>query len=431
VRLTRQVPGLRTLRSGGPSGLAARRLAPALLLPLACGAAATVAGDLGLAPPVTIVTVNAVAATIILIVLFGTTVSALTRTERREEAVGRAYAESDRAAALLRSMDAGVLVADRHGTVVDANPRWYELAGRTPAEVLGREVPDWPDGYVVRPDGSQVPVVTTRAPVPDVGTVRTSIDVSDRAKAEEALTEHVTALERANTELSETNRRLEGAATFKNDLMSLVSHEMSQPLSSSASLAELLADSWEQLDDATRLDLTVKIHRNTRRLVGMVNDMLLLFHLDSGTVTARRNPVPIAEVVDQVAAGLPSGVEIGRQVEAAADALVDRNHLEQIMTNLLANAVAYGEPPIEVVARQDGKTVMIMVTDHGSGIPDEIRQYLFDRAVRPKATGTGSGRGRGLGLFIARHLAEVNGGTIWYEAAKPHGARLVVRLEAP
>jgi len=163
----------------------------------------------------------------------------------------------------------------------------------------------------------------------------------------------------------------------------------------------------------------------------MVNDMLLLFHLDSGTVTARRTPVPVSEVVDTVAASLPTGVEISRQISPAADTLVDRNHLEQILTNLLTNAVAYGEPPIEVVARLDGKTALVMVTDHGPGIPDEIRPYLFDRAVRPKATGTGSGKGRGLGLFIARHLAEVNGGTIWYEPAKPHGARLVVRLEAP
>lgn len=432
MRLRRQVPGLRALSRRGPSGLVARRLAPAALLPLACAAAATVAGEFHLAPTVTIITVNAVLGTVVLVVLFGALVNTLARAEERREAAAHDEAgRRDRAGALVRAMDAGVLVADPEDVVVDANPRWYELTGRTPDEVLGHGVPDWPDGVVVRPDGTRIPVVTVRAAVPGYGSVSTTVDLTERVKAEEALAEHAAGLERTNTELQETTRRLEGAATFKNDLMSLVSHEMSQPLSSSASLAELLADSWPQLDDETRLDLTIKIHRNTRRLVGMVNDMLLLFHLDSGTVTARRTPVPIGEVVDQVAAGLPTGTEITRQLDAAADALVDRHHLEQILTNLLANAVAYGEPPVEVVARPDGKTVLIMVTDHGSGIPDDIRRYLFDRAVRPKATGTGSGRGRGLGLFIARHLAEVNGGTIWYESAKPHGARLVVRLEAP
>ena len=307
---------------------------------------------------------------------------------------------------VLQSMAEAVVVCDAAGRVVRANPRWYQLT----------------------PDLS---IMATHAPLPRRGwTVATYLDVTDQRKTEEALAEQVAALEAANEELRTTTGRLERAAAFKSDLMALVSHEMSQPLSSSASLAELLADSWEQLPEDTRLDLTIKIHRNTRRLVGMVNDMLLLFHLDSGTVTARRTPVPVAEVVDVVAAGLPGGAEINARIEPAAEALVDRNHLEQIVGNLVANAVAYGEPPIEVAARPDGDGLLITVTDHGNGIPEEIRGYLFERAVRPKATGTGSGRGRGLGLFIARHLAEVNGGRIWYEPAQPHGARLLVRLES-
>jgi signal transduction histidine kinase len=332
-------------------------------------------------------------------------------------------------------MAEAVVVFDAEGRVVRANPRWYELVGRPATEVLGQRPPyPWQrDDQLCRPDGSEVPVLTTHAPVPGPDgewAVATYLDITDRRKAEEALAEQVAELERANEHLQATTTRLERAAAFKNDLMALVSHEMSQPPSSSASLAELLADSWDQLPEETRLDLTVKIHRNTRRLVGMVNDMLLLFHLDSGTVTARRTPVPVAEVVDLAAAGLPAGAEISTRIDPAADALVDRNHLEQIIGNLLANAVAYGEPPIEVAARLDVEGVLITVTDHGGGIPEEIRPHLFDRAIRPKLTGTGSGRGRGLGLFIARHLTEVNGGRIWYESALPHGARLVVRLES-
>jgi len=308
-----------------------------------------------------------------------------------------------------------VVVVDAESRVARANPRWYELVRRPPAEVLGQLPPQ-----------VDVPLLSTHAPLPEPGwSVATYLDVTDQRKTEEALAEQVATLEQANGRLQDTATRLERAAAFKNDLMALVSHEMSQPLSSSASLAELLADSWDQLPEETRLDLTVKIHRNTRRLVGMVNDMLLLFHLDSGTVTARRTPVPVAEVVDVVAAGLPAGAEINTRIEPAADALVDRNHLEQIIGNLLSNAVAYGEPPIEVAARLDADGVLITITDHGPGIAEEIRPLLFERAIRP-----GSGRGRGLGLFIVRHLTEVNGGRISYEPATPHGARLVVRLES-
>jgi signal transduction histidine kinase len=290
-------------------------------------------------------------------------------------------------------MTQAVVVTDAHGRVVRANPRWYALVGRAEAEALGRPLPEAPADQLV-----------TRAPVPGPdGTPRwwvtTYLDFTE-------------------------GRKLERAAAFKNDLMALVSHEMSQPLSSSASLAELLADSWEQLADDTRRDLTLKIHRNTRRLVGMVTDMLLLFQLDAGTVTARRTPVPVREVVEQVGAEHEPVVRI----DPALSALVDRNHLEQILGQLLGNAVAYGAPPIEVAAGQDVEGVVITVTDAGGGIPEDIRPQLFERAVRPKATGAGSGRGRGLGLFIARHLTEINGGRIGYEPVQPHGARLVVRL---
>jgi len=337
--------------------------------------------------------------------------------------------------ALVEAMAPAVVVFDVEGRVVRANPRWYELVGLPTTEALGA-VPPYPwDGaedHLRRPDGSLVPVLSTTAPVTATGdTVAVYLDITDRRKVEDALVEQNATLERDNEQLRATAQRLERAAAFKNDLMALVSHEMSQPLSSSASLAELLADSWDHIPEDTRLDLTIKIHRNTRRLVGMVNDMLLLFHLDSGTVTARRTPVPVGEAVDVAATALPTGAQLDRRLDPAVDALVDRNHLEQILTNLLCNAVAYGEPPIEVTSERDGSGARITVTDHGPGIPDEIRQQLFERPVRPKATGTGSGKGRGLGLFIARHLAEVNGGRIWYERAEPHGgARLIVWLES-
>ena len=369
----------------------------------------------------------------VLLVAVGTAIIAWSARSPSRGAVPR------RADTLMDAVGQAVVLFDAEGRVVRANPRWYELIGRSPAEVVGVRPPfpwqstEGPDDHVTRPDGSQVPVLGTTAPVPGArgGSVATYLDITDRRKIEDALAEQAATLERGNEQLRETNRRLERAAAFKNDLMALVSHEMSQPLSSSASLAELLADSWDTLPEDTRLDLTLKIHRNTRRLVGMVNDMLLLFHLDSGTVTARRTPVPVGEAVDVAAATLPEGTEVERRLDPAVDALVDRNHLEQIIGNLLANAATYGQPPIEVVSGWDGSGVRITVTDRGPGIPDEIRQQLFERPVRPKATGTGSGRGRGLGLFIARHLTEVNGGRIWYERAEPHGgARLLVWLES-
>ena len=202
--------------------------------------------------------------------------------------------------------------------------------------------------------------------------------------------------------------------------MSLVSHQMSQPLSSMASLSELLATDWDELPEDIRRDLARKIDRNTRRLTTMVQDMTLLFRLDAGAVTARRLPVPVHEVAQTVIASLPEPApEVRCDVDPELYALIDRGHLTQILTHLITNAIKYGDPPVEVAARAEPDAVVITVSDRGPGIPDDVITSMFERFAR----------GRGLGLFIVRHLAEANGGAVWYEPVIPRGAQLSIRLE--
>ena len=82
-------------------------------------------------------------------------------------------------------------------------------------------------------------------------------------------------------------RTLAAALAFKNDLTSMLTHDVAQPISSIASLAELLCADWHDLPEDIRLELATKIDKNTRRLIKMMNDLQLLFRLDTGTVTAR------------------------------------------------------------------------------------------------------------------------------------------------
>jgi K+-sensing histidine kinase KdpD len=324
-------------------------------------------------------------------------------------------------------MAEGVLVLDEDGRVVDANERWCELVGLAHAQVVGAAPPypwDAGENRVRRADGTVLPVLTRRAAVPDNGgQVVTYLNPAGRP-GEHA--RQAALLERVNEHLSRTNARLEREAGFKSDLTALLSHEVAQPLTSIASLAELLADGWAQLPEETRLDVTRKIHHNARRLVDLVRDMLLLFQLDSGTVTARRTPVMVADVVEALDVGGP----IERDVDPTACALVDRAHLETVLAKLVANADAYGEPPIVVAARAGPGEVVLTVTDHGRGIAADLRRRLFDRTVPPSTAAQGSAKGRGLGLFIARHLVEANGGAIWYAPVEPSGACLGVRLES-
>ncbi|WIM96070.1 PAS domain-containing sensor histidine kinase [Actinoplanes oblitus] len=334
----------------------------------------------------------------------------------------------DFADTLLQSMNEAVMVLDANYRVIDVNRRWRELTGQ-PDDV--REPPPLPppghggDWLLPRADGTEVPVLATMAAIPDAagaprGYVATCVDIGSRKQAEEALSEHAAELERGNAQLAAANSQLAAALSFKNDLTSMLTHDVAQPISSIASLAELLCADWADLPEDIRLELSLKIDKNTRRLVKMMNDLQLLFRLDTGAVTARRVPVPLLEVVRAARAETAGADEVEIAIDEDLSALADRGHLAVVVENLLKNAIAHGAAPIRVGAeRQDG-TVLLRVQDSGAGIPEDLLPNLFGRFIR----------GAGLGLFIVRHLVEANGGSVRYEHAVPRGARLLVTLEA-
>ncbi|MEV1288108.1 PAS domain-containing sensor histidine kinase [Micromonospora sp. NPDC049679] len=421
----------------GLGNTVARRLAPALiLLPFGTGMLSMAAVRAGLGRPGAAITVSTVLTILILVFIVARTVRALNDTDARQRTLfADLRDERDFTATLLQSLNEGVVVLDADRRVIEVNRRWCELSGRSRAELIGQAPPypwqpatdggDAPDDLIRRPDGSMVPVLTATAEVPAEdgrprAYVATYVDITDRKRTEDFLAAHASALEQVNDELRHANRRLEQGVAFKSDLMSMVSHEISQPLSSMASLAELLASDWSELPDDIRFELATKIDKNTRRLITMISDMTLLFQLDAGAVTARRAPVPVADIVEAVIEALPAPAPtITVTMNAELYALSDRAHLWQVVRHLVSNAIRHGEPPIEITASQDRDGLIITVRDHGPGVPAEAAPRLFDRF----------GRGGGLGLFIARHLVEANGGGIRYEPAEPRGARLVLRLE--
>ena len=130
--------------------------------------------------------------------------------------------------------------------------------------------------------------------------------------------------------------------------------------------------------------------------------------------------MPLVEVVETVAADFLDDTEIDVRIDEELAALADRGHVAAVVLNLVRNAVAYGRAPVEIDAVRCGETVELVVADHGPGIPEDLWPNLFGRFMR----------GAGLGLFIVRHLVEANGGTVRYEPADPHGARLIVTFEA-
>jgi signal transduction histidine kinase len=159
--------------------------------------------------------------------------------------------------------------------------------------------------------------------------------------------------------------------------------------------------------------------RQTGRIARLANGLLDLSRIEAtGTLRLSRQSAPAGALVREALSYVrAAGVEV--EIDDELVICVDPERFEQIVVNLVGNALRYGQPPIVVRAAADGPVHRVEVRDHGPGVPDDARARLFTRF------GTADPDGTGLGLWIVRQLAEAHGGAAHYEPARP-GARFVV-----
>ena len=223
-------------------------------------------------------------------------------------------------------------------------------------------------------------------------------------------------------------------AQERGDVIGMVSHELRTPLTSiHGSLSLLKAGMGGGLNaDGQRL-LEVAC-RNSQRLVRLVNDVLDLERLESGTMTFNMRPFSLERLLEDAveansAYATPAGVTLVlRPVPAGTRVRVDGDQFLQVMANLLSNAVKFSPAggAVEIETERQAGRVSVAVVDHGPGVPASARLFRpFERAGRDEADPV---RGLGLGLALGRGLARDLGGDVAYEAPADGGARFMLTL---
>jgi two-component system phosphate regulon sensor histidine kinase PhoR len=216
-----------------------------------------------------------------------------------------------------------------------------------------------------------------------------------------------------------------------------VSHELRTPLASIQASAETLLDGGLADAEAAPRFLEV-IHRNAGRLARLVADLLTLSRLEARPgAPAPRRPVPLADVAEAVM-GTVRDQAAAQQTRLECDvpggvvALGDADGVEQMLLNLVDNALRYGRPGglVRVEARRDGAHVELAVQDDGRGIESRHLPRIFERFYRVDAARSRDDGGTGLGLAIVRHLAESMGGSVGVHSELGRGSRFHVRLPA-
>jgi len=256
-----------------------------------------------------------------------------------------------------------------------------------------------------------------------MGNVGTQLGrVVERMRAQEAQGVYAADLERANAELQVLNE-------LKSDFLATVSHELLTPLTPILGFAALLTRQWEGLTDAQRLQFAEEIEAKARALAALIDEVLIMARLEGRTLQARQQRLALRDVVDRAARHHPAyDVSVRIDVPEDLDVMADREHLQRIVNVYIDNALKYGRAPVDVSAAVVGDTVELRVCDHGDGVPEEFVPFLFEKFSQASTGSTRTATGLGLGLSVARGLAGLQGGEVWYEQGSDGGACFAVRV---
>jgi len=367
----------------------------------------------------------------------------------RQRARDRLQAQLDFTARLLEISPAPLFVKDEQGRYASVNQAWLELVGLTREQAIGRRAEELFGGAssshlesdqrllqadgslrydrrLTRPGGDARDTVVTKArfthadgtPAGIIGSV---IDVTEFREAERRTREAQLAAERANR--------------AKSEFIANISHELRTPLQAIIGFSELGAD----LSDAQPEfhEMFDDIQAGGQRMLRLVNGLLDVSKMDSsaGSLSIERHD--LARLAEEVVRELrPMAAARGLTValpqplpQASAD--VDAQRIQQVIRNVLANAIRFAPAgsriDLDVETNADG--VELRVRDHGPGIPTDELEMIFEAFVQSSRTRDGSG-GTGLGLTICRKIMGAHGGSIVAANAPGGGALLRVRLPA-
>jgi signal transduction histidine kinase len=229
----------------------------------------------------------------------------------------------------------------------------------------------------------------------------------------------------------EEQRRLEEISAAQEEFISIVSHELRTPVAGLLGFLQTTLDHWTGMAEDERRRSLARALSSARRLHSLTRDVLDSSSIEAGALPYAFTLVDLREEVASAATALrdlaPDREVVVTQPDEAAWVRCDPERIQQVLTNLLDNAVKSSPPlaRIEVDVTSSAEQVSVAVRDHGAGLSDEERARVFEKFVRGRSSSTS---GTGLGLYICRQIVEAHSGRIHATGAAGGGARFVFEL---
>ncbi len=228
--------------------------------------------------------------------------------------------------------------------------------------------------------------------------------------------------------------RLERLEKVRQEFLSNVSHELRTPLAAILAYVETLEDG--AIDDPeNNLRFLNVIRKNSERMQTLVEDILELSSIEAGNINIEPQETELIAIIEDISDALDqradaNHVAIINEVEEGVSVYADPKRLEQMLTNLLDNAIKFNREggTVSITFESNGKRDFIKVTDTGAGIPTEHLQRIFERFYRVDRARSRDLGGTGLGLAIVKHLARAHGGEATVQSTYGLGSTFTIEL---
>ena len=338
---------------------------------------------------------------------------------------------------LVEQMPEGAVVLTRRGDILYSNARFAMLVGEPLESVVGSRIDrfvhavDREDFEALLDAGcgrQRISLITSKS-----GAFEVSLSLATtRSPHGDRLNLIVTDL-RELLEANSSREQAERDTRTKNEFLAMLAHELRNPVGAIGNAIRVLESVDAKGDAATGAHEVIA--RQVTQISHLINDLLDVERVVSGRIRLSRQPLDMAEAVRRSVATFTGDARVDRHITVSTESVWidgDAVRLEQVLTNILTNAVKYTPKGgrIRVALRAEGSDAVFSVEDTGSGISATLLPFIFDMYVQADRTLDRAQGGLGIGLTLVRRLVELHGGTV--VASSPgegQGSKFTVRLQ--
>ncbi len=338
---------------------------------------------------------------------------------------------------LVEQMQEGAAVLTSLGDILYANARFAALVGEPLQSVNGSHF----GRFVHASDKHDVETLLDagngrgrcKLLGPDSGAFEVSLSLTTTTSARGArrnlIVTDMTELLEAHTKRD----RAERDSRTKDEFLALLGHELRNPLGAISTAAHMLKAMHAEGKPTRAHEV---IARQVDHITHLIDDLLDIERVNSGKIRLHRQPLDLAELVLRAAASFTADTGLDRHIDVRTEPAWidgDAGRIEQVLSNILTNAVKYTPPGghIRVALRADGADAVLSVEDSGFGISPSLLPFIFDMYVQADQTLARARGGLGIGLALVRRLVELHGGSVTASSeGEGRGSTFTVRLEA-